>query len=61
MKLYITDKEFLAEDGKTIKYKQLYVSVTYNGNVITVPVKPVYKSDKGKLDLFAEKLESEEK
>ena len=60
MKLYIANREFIGKDGQNVKYQQLYVGVEYNGSEMLVPVKPVSKYDKGKLNLFAEKLESEE-
>lgn len=60
MKLYIADKEYTNDNGETIKYKQLYIGVVASNGVETkVPVKPIYKSDKSVLVMFAERYESE--
>ena len=53
MKLYVEKREFDGEDGSTVHYKQ--VMLTVSG--ITVPIKAVFKDDRRVLLALADRKE----
>ena len=52
-KIYIENREFEGEDGSTVSFKQVMLSVSG----ISIPIKPVFKDDKRLLVALADRKE----
>ena len=53
VKLYVENKEFEGEDGSTVRFKQVMLTVAG----VTIPIKPVFKDDKRLLVALADRKE----